>query len=517
MTRGQIALLVVLGVLVLAVYTVLGLLVTGRIPIGLPPAPTDVPVATATAIPPLGTSRQNPMPFGQSVLAENLEIHIAVVHRDAWSRISPLNAPLQGDSEVVLLEVEVKNVSPAAVSISPGVFRLTGDSSRLYQRPPLILDDELRGTVEAGETLAGSLAFVIEQGEENLVLAYIPSGSVPDSSTRWLWADESPDPEAFAAAFISPTASPRAGGSRLAPALMHYPVAADDRLEISVLSVQREAWPLIQEMSPFNQPPEPGMEYVLVYLRTRFYGEDDDLNSVNWWSFRMMGAENILYPNPSLILRDELKGELFPGGEMEGYLAFQVRRGEKNLILLYDPTGVGVKLEQGVRWLWATESPDYALLRTPVPASSALPISGRTSQQPAPTGVPVLTESQMELVVEGATLLDEGALRWDRWDLAPIEAGRRYLVVTVKIRNLSDVERPQAVHWQGFVLQEPYGSAFYKATVLGGSELEGEMFPGATVAAHLAFPVVRDGQFLLSYDPTGLREADEFRWFAIEM
>ncbi len=515
MTRGQIALLVLLGVLVLAVYTVLGLLVTGRIPIGLPPAPTDLPQATPTLAPALATSRQNPMPFGQPVLTENLQIRIVKVYRDAWSLISPLNAPLEDSLEVVLLEVEATNESGQAVSISPGVFRLTGSSSRLYQRPPLIVDDELRGTIEVGDTITETLGFVIERGEDNLVLAYIPSGAVPDPTTRWLWADETPDLQAFAEAFISPTASPRAGGSRLAPALMHAPVVADDQLEITVLAVEREAWPSIQEMSPFNQPPESGMEYVLVHLRTRFFGEDDDLNSVNWWSFRMTGSENILYPNPSLILQDELKGELFPGGEMEGHLAFQVRRDEENLILVYDPTGVGVKLGQGVRWLWAAETPDYALLRRPVPASSALPISGRTSQQPAPPGVPVLVEGQMELMVEGAVLLEEDAAIWERWNLAPIEPGYRYLVVTMQIRNLSDVERPQSVHWQGFVLQEPYGGAFYKATVLGGSEVEGETFPGATLEAHLAFPVARDGQFLLSYDPTGLRDAETFRWFAI--
>ena len=43
------------------------------------------------------------------------------------------------------------------------------------------------------------------------------------------------------------------------------------------------------------------------------------------------------------------------------------------------------------------------------------------------------------------------------------------------------------------------------------------MFPGATLVAHLAFPVVHDGQFLLSYDPTGLRDAEAFRWFTIDM
>jgi hypothetical protein len=243
----------------------------------------------------------------------------------------------------------------------------------------------------------------------------------------------------------------------------------------------------------------------------------DELRSVNWWSFRMTGAANILYPNPSLILTDELKGDLFPGGELEGYLAFHVRRGEQNLILVYDPTGVGAKLGRGVRWLWAVESPDYALLKQPLRASAALPISGRSSQQPASMGIPVLSEGQIEVIVENAFLLPDEANTWDRWTLPLAEPGRRYLIVAVQISNLAPEERPQAIHWQGFSLREPSGASIYRVTVLGGSELDGETFSGAAVKVYLAFQVAGGRKFILSYDPTGLGNLESFRWFMIEV
>jgi hypothetical protein len=517
MTRGQVALLAALGVTVLAVYIVLGLLVAGRIPIGLPPAPTDMPLPTPTSIPIPGTSRQNPMPFGETVATDSIEIRITALHRDARSLISPLNAPIPDSQEVVLLEVEIKNLGSSEVSVSPGIFRLTGSLGRLYQRPSLMMDNELRGEMGSGKSLTGYLAFLVGRGERNLVLAYIPLGSITDIGIRWLWADRDPDPNAFATAFVAPTASPRTGGSRAEPALIRQPAAADDQLEITVLAVQRDAWLLIQEMSSLNQPPEPDKEYVLVRLKARFLGQMDDLRSVNWWSFRMTGSDSVLYPNPSLILTDELKGDLFAGGELEGYLAFHVRRGESNLILVYDPTGVGAKLGRGVRWLWATDTPDYALLKLPVRASAALSVSGRSSQQPAPMGLPVLSEGQIEVIVESAFLLPDEANIWDRWTLPLAEPGRRYLVLTVQVSNLAPEERPQAVHWQGFSLREPLGASIYRVTVLGGSELDGETFSGATIKAYLVFQIAGGRKFILSYDPTGLGNTASFRWFLIEI
>jgi hypothetical protein len=256
---------------------------------------------------------------------------------------------------------------------------------------------------------------------------------------------------------------------------------------------------------------------VLVRLKTHFLGEDDQLLAVNWWSFRMTGSENILYTNPSLILQDELGGGLFPGGDLEGVLAFQVRQGEKNLILVYDPTGVGAKMGRGVRWLWATDEPDYALLQTPIVASSALAVSGRSAEQPAPVGVPVLTEGQIEVSVERAILLTQDATEWDGWPLPTAGPPRPYLILTVKARNLSSEERPQTIAWQGFKVQDPYGAAISGPVVLGGSELDGESFPGASMTAYLVFSVANGRRFILSYDPTGLGVPNAFRWFVVEV
>lgn len=516
MTRGQIALLVALGITVLAVYALLGLLVTGRIPLGLPPAPTDMPAPTPTVMPLPGRSRQNPMPFGETIAADSMEIRLLEVHRRANSLISPLNSPIPQGREVVVVKVEVSNLGTQPMALSPGTFRMTGDRAILYQRPPLLLDGELRGELAPAETRAGYLAFVVADGEDNLVLAFIPSGSVSDEGTRWLWADPDPDPQAFAIQTVAPTASPRTGGSRLNPALMRQPAIADDQLEISVLAVQRDAWPVIQEMNALNQPPEPDKEYVLVRLRVRFLGHVDQLLSVNWWGFRMTGADNILYPNPSLILADELKGDLFPTGMLEGNLAFQVRRGEENLILVYDPSGVGVKIGRGVRWFWATETPNLDLLKMPVRASAALPASGRSSQQPAPIGVPVLTDGQLEITVEDAVFLPDDASTWGRWTLPLPEPGRRYLLITVTVRNLAPEGRPQTIQWQGFLLHEPVGASAYKPTVLGGVELEGDAFTGATLKAYLAFQVGSGQRFILSYDPAGLGNTSSYRWFLIQ-
>ena len=268
-------------------------------------------------------------------------------------------------------------------------------------------------------------------------------------------------------------------------------------------------------MSSLNLPPGPDKETVLVRLKARFLGQMDDLRSVNWWSFRMTGSDSILYPNPSLILTDELKGDLFAGGELEGS-GFPRPKGRKQPDPCLRPDR-RVDVGRGVRWLWATDTPDYALLKLPVRASAALSVSGRSSQQPAPMGLPVLSEGQIEVIVESAFLLPDEANTWDRWTLPLAEPGRRYLVLTVQVSNLAPEERPQAIHWQGFSLREPLGASIYRVTVLGGSELDGETFSGATIEAYLVFQIAGGRKFVLSYDPTGLGNTASFRWFLIEI
>ena len=159
-------------------------------------------------------------------------------------------APIPDAQEVALLDIEIKNLGSATISVSPGTFRLTGSLGRLYQRPSLMMENELRGEVEPGQSLTGYLAFLVGRGERNLALAYLPLGSISDAGARWLWADQNPDSGAFATAFVAPTASPRTGGSRADPALMRQPAAADDQLELTVLSVQRDAWPRSQQPRP---------------------------------------------------------------------------------------------------------------------------------------------------------------------------------------------------------------------------------------------------------------------------
>jgi len=135
----------------------------------------------------------------------------------------------------------------------------------------------------------------------------------------------------------TPTSVP-IGLSRDNPAPLGQPVVADNKIEITVLGIERNAWAKIQQINPFNPEPEEGMEYIIITLRVRNLGDPAKTKLVSPWHFRVVGERGVIYKLPFFLdLEKELsEAELFGGGVIEGQLGFQVGQGEKNLVLIYD-------------------------------------------------------------------------------------------------------------------------------------------------------------------------------------
>jgi hypothetical protein len=134
----------------------------------------------------------------------------------------------------------------------------------------------------------------------------------------------------------TPTPAP-IGMSRISPAPMGQAVVADNRIEITVLGLERNAWPKIQQINPFNPKPKEGMEYIIVTVRVRNLGDPAKTKRVSQLDFRVVGERGVIYEPPfGLILEKPIDAELFGGGVIEGQLGFQVEQGEKGLILIYD-------------------------------------------------------------------------------------------------------------------------------------------------------------------------------------
>lgn len=102
--------------------------------------------------------------------------------------------------------------------------------------------------------------------------------------------------------------------------------------EITLLEVIRgdEAWKVIEEENPYNEPAEEGYEYVLVKAKgvlTESETEDDFLwaSSMNF-DFVSSGGE--VYDWVSVVTPNEFEKELYNGGTVEGYISGQVKTGD---------------------------------------------------------------------------------------------------------------------------------------------------------------------------------------------
>jgi len=134
----------------------------------------------------------------------------------------------------------------------------------------------------------------------------------------------------------TPTPLPM-GISRLHPLPMGESIVADNGIEITVLGLERDAWPTVRAANSFNSAPDEGMEYIIVEVQVRNLGDPAETSLVGTLDFRVVGERATIYDAPiMLVLDNALHVEFFGGGIAEGQLAFQVVQGENNLVLIYD-------------------------------------------------------------------------------------------------------------------------------------------------------------------------------------
>jgi hypothetical protein len=160
-----------------------------------------------------------------------------------------------------------------------------------------------------------------------------------------------------------PTPTPTPSGlTRYDPIPMGDSVVADNKLRLTVLRVEHDAWPRIYEANMFNPEPGEGMEYIIVTIRVTNLAAPSDTRIVSEFHFRVTGERGIVYSQPFVVLeRKELNAEFYGGVTIEGEMPFEVGQGEKNLVLIYDP-GLGstaryLSLENSQKRSAATATP----------------------------------------------------------------------------------------------------------------------------------------------------------------
>ena len=130
------------------------------------------------------------------------------------------------------------------------------------------------------------------------------------------------------------------GTSRAEAVPLGESVSAGD-LEVTVVSFNPNAE--ATDLGPgVSEPPAAGRKYVLVTVRVRHAGEGEETVDVSSSDYKLTGSNNVVYDGFDDLtscgfVESELRAELFPGGEAEGQICFEVPEDETDLILIVQP------------------------------------------------------------------------------------------------------------------------------------------------------------------------------------
>jgi len=138
-----------------------------------------------------------------------------------------------------------------------------------------------------------------------------------------------------------PTAAPM-GLDRNNPIPLNQTLSASDGAAITIHGITtrgEEATGLVNEWNMFNGEPDPGNEYVIVSATVAFpEGAPEDTLSVSEYDFRAAVGTTIFDPESMVMEGNELQGEMFPGGSLDGLLVFEVPQGSADILLMYTVT-----------------------------------------------------------------------------------------------------------------------------------------------------------------------------------
>jgi len=288
-----------------------------------------------------GTSRAEPAGVGVKIFEQPRELEVLEVIRgdgayEALLEANSYSDPPREGFEYILLKLYVRNLDTVeeAPTVDGGMCYVTGDNNVLYRYTWVVEPEpEFEARLYPGGEWAGWLAFEIAIGEENLILAY---GSIYElGETGRFMALEEGAAVAFPAS-VEVMGDQEAGQSPDDPAPSGT-VIATEQWEFTVLEVLRgdDAWDALYEANEYNDPPEEGMEYVLVRASVRNISDDDEPKRCDYDLLDIVGQNREIYDKPFLTEPEpELDAWLYPNGETEGWVVLQVAEDEGGLVLI---------------------------------------------------------------------------------------------------------------------------------------------------------------------------------------
>ena len=311
--------------------------------------PTSEPTPISTPIPAVpGFSLDNPLPSGSVLLgSDGTEVRVTGIKDDAWQQVSEenqFNDPPEPGNRFYMVSVEVSYPSGAdSIQVGEFDFSLIGDNRLVYttfDNGCGIIPDNLGGEIFAGGRLEGNICFEVPQDEGSFILMHEPLFAFGTELRRFLSLTDTPTPTPTPTPKPTPTFTSTTPGSSIDnPVPSGEFLPGSDGTEIRVTGIVEDAWQQVSEENQFNDPPEPGNRFYMVSVEVSYPSGADSIQ-VGEFDFSLIGDNRLVYTtfdNSCGIIPDNLGGEIFMGGRVEGNICFEVPQDEGGFILIHDP------------------------------------------------------------------------------------------------------------------------------------------------------------------------------------
>jgi hypothetical protein len=317
--------------------------------------PENTNTKTPTLIPSKpGLRRDNPYPVGQAASVPNWTVQVVGMKRgrEAQSDLEEANSttmPPPTNFEYLLVKIKVKcaYADKEQHSISASDFKVTGD--RLIGYNPLdvtVPDPALDYVLQAGEQEEGWASYLVGKNEYDLILAVDEISNDSPDRLRYIALDGG-------ASIGIPTGladiqATDLGTTPSMPAPLTVKVITNE-WEVSVVDVIKGKTANDMVMaSPYNLPPDEGMQFIVVKVYVRYRNTEDRPAGVDNYYFTDMDSSGTMYDFTSLISPSpSLDVVLFPGGDYAGYVVVQAPVNASGLNLVFqaidDSTGESLR------------------------------------------------------------------------------------------------------------------------------------------------------------------------------
>jgi hypothetical protein len=263
-----------------------------------------------------------------------LRIEVVNVNYNAWPLIKAQNGnnePPFDDKTMLIVTIRVTNVEGAGdeyIAVRDSDFELVGNRKTIYQTFRAscgVTPDNLDTTLGLGDSDDGNICFQVPMDEADFELIYEPF-------------------DAPAIYFNLPGRSELDGFRPEArPVLVETQALTWNGLQIDIVALDDDAWPLLKAHNYLNDPPLEGMTPLLITLRvTNVEGLADE--PIKLWDsdFKLTGSRNKVYETFEAscgVIPDLLNGVVERGSSMEGKICFQAPVAENGFKLIYEPAG----------------------------------------------------------------------------------------------------------------------------------------------------------------------------------